>query len=102
MALRHTRAENLALTLLTRDGIAAIWTLHPSAAKAYRDEHKAAAAGIIEIADAAEREWLRGRGFYGAHLTDTTAFPQCIALPAEEPGAPHRSKRIDLSAIILN
>jgi hypothetical protein len=62
MTLRRTRAENRALTLLARDGIAAIWVLHLSAAKAYRDGHKAAAAGIIEIADAAEREWLRGKG----------------------------------------
>jgi hypothetical protein len=62
MTLRRTRAENLALTLLARDGIAAIWTLHPSAAKAYRDGHKSAAVAIIEIAEAAEREWLRGNG----------------------------------------
>jgi hypothetical protein len=62
MTLRRTRAENLALTLLARDGIAAIWTLHLSAAAADREGHKAMAAGIIEIAEAAEREWLRGKG----------------------------------------
>jgi len=59
MDLRRTRAENLALTMLTRDGIAAIWILHQSAARAYRDGHKMAAWAIIEIAEAAEREWLR-------------------------------------------
>jgi hypothetical protein len=59
MTLRRTRAENLALTMLARDGIAAIWLLHLSAARVYREGHKAAAAGIIEIAEAAEREWLR-------------------------------------------
>jgi hypothetical protein len=59
MTLRRTRAENIAMTMLARDGIAAIWMLHLSAAKAYRDGHKLAAAGIIEIAEAAEREWLR-------------------------------------------
>jgi hypothetical protein len=32
------------------------------AAKAYREGSKASAAAIIEIADAAEREWLRGNG----------------------------------------
>ena len=59
MTFRRTRAENLALTMLARDGIAAIWLLHLSAARVYREGHKAAAAGIIEIAEAAEREWLR-------------------------------------------
>ena len=54
-----TFTESLAVRLLARDGIAAIWMLHLSAAKAYRDGHKLAAAGIIEIAEAAEREWLR-------------------------------------------
>jgi hypothetical protein len=59
MALRRTRTENLALTMLARDGIAAIWTLHLAAARAYRDGNKETAATIIEIAEAAEREWLR-------------------------------------------
>jgi hypothetical protein len=49
------------LSLLAQDGIAAIWQLHLSAALAYRDGQKAAATGIIEIADAAEREWLRAK-----------------------------------------
>ena len=50
MALRRTRTENLALTMLARDGIAAIWTLHLAAAKAYLDGNKGMAA---------ESEWLR-------------------------------------------
>jgi hypothetical protein len=58
----RTPAEIIALTILTRDGVAAIWGLHLSAAGAYRDGNKAVAAGIIEIADAAESEWLRGQG----------------------------------------
>ena len=45
--------------MLARDGIAAIWTLHLAAARADRDGNKGMAATIIEIADAAEREWLR-------------------------------------------
>jgi hypothetical protein len=53
--------ESVALTLLVREGIAAIWQLHLSAAKVHRDGHRAAAT-IIEIADAAEREWLRENG----------------------------------------
>src|SRR5438477_10453960 len=59
MALRRARTENLALTMLARDGIAAIWTLHLAAAKTYLDGNKGMAATILEIADAAESEWLR-------------------------------------------
>jgi hypothetical protein len=57
----RTPTEIVALSLLAQDGIAAIWQLHLSAALAYRDGQKAAATGIIEIADAAEREWLRAK-----------------------------------------
>jgi hypothetical protein len=53
------RVQSLALKMLARDGFAAIWVLHLSAARAYREGRKAAARAIIEIADAAEREWLR-------------------------------------------
>jgi hypothetical protein len=70
MALRRTRTENLALTMLARDGIAAIWTVHLAAARAYRDGNKGVAATITDIADAAERrvvaprdaivDWLAG------------------------------------------
>jgi hypothetical protein len=52
------RVHSLALKMLARDGFAAIWVLHLSAARAYREGRKAAATAIIEIADAAEREWL--------------------------------------------
>ena len=61
MARHRTPAEITALTLLDRDGISAIWTLHLCAAVAYRDGNKSVARGIIDIADAAEREWLRAR-----------------------------------------
>ncbi len=44
---------------------AAIWQLHLSAALAYRDGHEAVATGIIEIADAAEQEWLRTKAAVG-------------------------------------
>jgi hypothetical protein len=43
------------------EGIAAIWQLHLAAARAYRRGQKAAATGMIDIADAAEQEWLRGK-----------------------------------------
>jgi hypothetical protein len=55
----RTPAEVTALVLLDRDGIVAIWMLHLSATAAYSAGHKAVAGRIIEIADAAEREWLR-------------------------------------------
>ncbi|MBV9585538.1 MAG: hypothetical protein JO213_11705 [Alphaproteobacteria bacterium] len=58
--MSRTRTENLALTMIVRDGVSAIWELHLAAANAYNKGYKAAAAAIIEIADAAEREWLRG------------------------------------------
>ena len=61
MISSRTPAEVIALSLLARDGVSAIWKLHLSAAGAYRDGHKSVAAGIIEIAEAAEREWHRGK-----------------------------------------
>ena len=63
------RVQSLALKMLARDGFAAIWVLHLSAARAYREGGKAAATAIIEIADAAEREWLR-RGNRPAQIGD--------------------------------
>jgi hypothetical protein len=36
MARARTLTENLALSILARDGIAAIWDLHLAAAEAYR------------------------------------------------------------------
>jgi hypothetical protein len=65
MSLRAP-AEVTASTWVDRDGIAAIWGLHLSAAGAYRDGRKVVAALIIEIADAAEQEWLRRKGDAGA------------------------------------
>jgi hypothetical protein len=62
MSFRRTRLENIALTMIVRDGVAVIWELHLAAAAAYNHGNNAAAAAIIEIADAAEREWLRGNG----------------------------------------
>ena len=53
--------ENIARRVLVREGVAAIWQLHLAAARAYRDGLNEAATGIVEIADAAEREWLQGK-----------------------------------------
>jgi hypothetical protein len=62
MSLRRTWTENLALTMLAREGISAIWQLHLAAADAHRTGHPIAAASIVEIADAAEDAWLRAEG----------------------------------------
>jgi hypothetical protein len=47
--------------MLARDGIAAIWTVHLAAARAYRDGNKGVAATITDIADAAERRVVAPR-----------------------------------------
>ena len=61
---REERAltKELALNLLAVDGSAAIWLIHLTAAKAYRQGHTRAAQILIEIADVAEQEWLRNSG----------------------------------------
>ena len=62
MAPRSTLAEQLALSMLARDGIAAIWNLHMAAADAHRTGHHKAAESIVELAEAAEEAWLRAEG----------------------------------------
>ena len=62
MAPRSTLAEQLALSMLARDGIAAIWHLHMAAADAHRTGHPKAAESIVELAEAAEEAWLRAEG----------------------------------------
>ena len=58
----HTLSEKLALSILARDGIAAIWQLNEVAAEAHRTGHPLAAAAILEIAEVAEAAWLRAEG----------------------------------------
>ena len=53
-----TFAEKLAIRLLAREGVSAVWQLHVAAATAYRDGYRRAAETVLEIADAAERELL--------------------------------------------
>jgi hypothetical protein len=59
MSTPHTYSEQVAANMLNRYGLAAIWRLQLSAAKAYRDGKTLAARSIVDIADAAEREWQR-------------------------------------------
>ena len=65
-----TRADTLtdkhALTILARDGIAAIWQLHIAAADAHQTGYPAAAAAMLEIAETAEAAWLRADGERGS------------------------------------
>jgi len=44
--------------MLARHGIVAIWRLQVAAAIAHRTGNPDAAQSILEMADAAEREWL--------------------------------------------
>ena len=61
-APQHTLPDKLALLMLARNGIAAIWQLNVDAAEAYRTGHLRVAAAIVEIAEAAEKAWLRVEG----------------------------------------
>jgi hypothetical protein len=58
----RTMTEKLALTMLARDGIAAIWQLHLASAEAHRSGYPSVAALILEIAEAAEEAWMRAEG----------------------------------------
>jgi hypothetical protein len=62
MTRAHTLTEKLALSMLAREGIAAIWQLNEAAAEAHRTGHPIAAASLVEIAEAAEAAWLRAEG----------------------------------------
>ena len=55
----HTLTKGIALRMLARDGIEAIWQLQVAAAIAHRTGSPGVAASIIEIAETAEQEWLR-------------------------------------------
>ena len=54
--------EKLALSVLARERIAAIWQLHMAAADAHQTGYPRAAKAILEIAEAAEAAWLRAEG----------------------------------------
>src|SRR5258707_10315605 len=82
---RHTFVERLALRVLAREGITAIWHLHIAAAQADAGGRPTAAAMLIEIADAAEREW-RGGGFRGR------LPPPTLAAARKTRTDPHRRK----------
>ena len=68
--------EQVALNMLNRYGLAAIWQLHLSAAKAYREGHGLAARSIIDVADAAERMWLKRSAEDRTGSENRTGSPQ--------------------------
>ena len=65
----HNLTKAIALRMLSRDGIAAIWQLQVAAGIAYRTGNPGPAMMIMEIAEAAEREWLR-QGNTPGHIGD--------------------------------
>jgi hypothetical protein len=62
MTHADTLTKRLALSVLAREGIAAIWQFHMAAADAHQTGHPAAAHALLEIAEAAEDAWLRAQG----------------------------------------
>jgi hypothetical protein len=58
---RRALNEKLALKILTKEGIGAIWRLHVAAADAYRNGCLTAAASAVEIVEAAEEMLLRAK-----------------------------------------
>ena len=59
-----TLTDKLALSILSREGIAAIWQLHMAAADAHQTGYPHAAEAILDIAEAAEAAWLRAEGLF--------------------------------------
>jgi hypothetical protein len=55
-------ADKLARRILAQQGLAMIWKLHADAATLYWIGNTVAAESFIEIADLAEKEWLRQGG----------------------------------------
>lgn len=51
--------DSIALRMLGHNGIAVIWQLQVAAGFVYRAGSLSAAVSIMELADAAEREWIR-------------------------------------------
>ena len=67
---QQSLTEKLAVSILAREGVAAIWELHVAAAEVHRTGHRKAAAAIVEIAEAAENKWLSARNPLRARLAD--------------------------------
>lgn len=73
MPRTFTIIEKIALSILTNEGIAAIWRLHEGAAEAHRLGFPCSAEAILEIAEAAEQAWLSARERLTSRLADVIA-----------------------------
>ena len=61
----HTLTDGIASRMLARHGISAIWELQVTAAIVYRTGNRTAAECILEMADAAEQEWMQVADNFG-------------------------------------
>ena len=61
----HTLTDGIASRMLARHGISAVWELQVAAAIVYRTGNRTAAECILEMADAAEREWMQVADNFG-------------------------------------
>ena len=61
MTMPRTEADELARSLVAKQGIAAIWRLHQAAAAARRAGFPQSAADLTEVAEAAEEAWTSER-----------------------------------------
>ena len=82
---RYAVIENLALSLLEREGIAVIWLLHVTAAQAYSVGHSLAAQILIDTADAAEQMWRERIGRPdSAPLYGASNIGNCPSVPGSQ------------------
>ena len=59
--VRRSITDKLAHSMLADHGVSIIWKLHNDAATLYRVGNRTAAETFLEIADAAENQWLHGK-----------------------------------------
>ena len=72
-SVSSTLTERIALSILNREGVAAIWMLHVAAAETHRTGHPRGADAIEEIAEAAEQAWISASRAVMADLADLIA-----------------------------
>jgi hypothetical protein len=68
-------ADEIALTLLQREGVDSIWELHTHAARLHRQGERDAAEWLVKIADVAE-DMFRRRVVAGLHRSDRLGWLQ--------------------------
>jgi hypothetical protein len=71
----RTLTKRIAVSILDREGVGAIWKLHVAAAEAHRTGHPRSATAILEIAEAAEAAWLSAK--------------RCVSEPLRQMIQPH-------------